>query len=279
MSALPDWLVERAALDEVPAASRDRLERADQRELQQRIAGLRAENEAEMAAYPAAQAILLIESRAADESKRRAARRRQVQLRWVGILGTAMAAAAVLLVLGKHDVSHPPTEAPVAAPEGDPIDITRAKGPTRLLAFRQVGDRAEQLVQDSVVRAGDLIQLSYNAGGKPYGVIASIDGAGVVTLHFPASEDARPEGTALAKRPTALPNAYVLDDAPRFERFFFITDDSPIDVSDTLAALRTFAARTDSATAKPDLPPGRGGWALRLRKPDHSSPTREERHD
>jgi len=272
MSSLPDWLVERAALDEVPAASRDRLERADQRELDERIAALRAENEAELAAYPAEQALLLIESRAADESKRRAARRRQVQLRWVGLIGTAAAAAVVLLVLGNRGVSGTQTE-----PPGE--EVTRVKGPSRLLAFRQVGDRAERLTQDALVHAGDLIQLSYNAGGKPYGVIASIDGAGVVTLHFPASKDAPAEATALAKQQTALPNAYALDDAPRFERFFLITSDTPIDVSKTLAQLRKFALRPDSATAVLDLPAGRGGWALRLRKPDRSSPTREDRHD
>lgn len=279
MSSLPDWLVERAALDEVPATSRDRIERADQHELNERIAALRAENDAELAAYPAKQALVLIENRAAAESKRRAARRRNVQLRWMGILGTAAAAAVILLMVGKHDVSGTPTEAQLGETEGNTLDITRAKGPSRLVAYRQDGEHAELLRQDTLVRAGDLIQLRYNAGGKRYGMIASIDGAGVVTLHFPAAEDAPAEATALAKQPTSLPNAYSLDDAPRFERFFFITADSPIDVSQTLAALRTFAARTDSATAPPDLRAGQGGWSLRLRKPDHSSPTREDRHD
>ena len=33
MTSLPDWLVERAALDEVPATSRDRIDRADPQEM------------------------------------------------------------------------------------------------------------------------------------------------------------------------------------------------------------------------------------------------------
>lgn len=273
MSSLPDWLVERAALDEVPAASKGRIERADRHELEERIAALRAENDAELAAHPAAESLALIESRAAAEAKRRASHRRSVQLRWFGLMGTAAAAAIVLVLVNSRGVTQ--TQAPIE--EGQ--EITRVKGPSRLLAFRQVGERAERLDQDTLVKAGDLVQLRYNAGGKGYGVIASIDGAGVVTLHYPAAEDAPPEATALAKQPTSLPNGYVLDDAPRFERFFFITADSPMDVPQTLAALRNFAARADSASARPDLPRGQGGWSLRLRKPDHPSPTREDRHD
>jgi len=143
------------------------------------------------------------------------------------------------------------------------------KGAARLLAFRQIGAQVEQLEQDALVRADDLIQLRYNGGGKGYGVIASVDGAGVVTLHHPASEDAPPEATALAPRPTALPHAYALDDAPRFERFFFITADSPIDLPQSLASLRALAQRADSATASLELPAGLRQWSLRLRKPDH----------
>jgi hypothetical protein len=64
-------------------------------------------------------------------------------------------------------------------------------------------------------------------------LIASIDGAGVVTLHYPANADAPALATALAQKPTSLPQAYVLDDAPQFERFFFITSEDPIEVAPT----------------------------------------------
>jgi len=99
-------------------------------------------------------------------------------------------------------------------------------------------------------------------------VIASLDGAGVVTLHFPAAEDAPPAATALGAESAALPHAYALDDAPRFERFFFITADEPIDLPQSLAALRALAHREDSADASLELPAGQNQWSLRLRKPD-----------
>jgi hypothetical protein len=156
-------------------------------------------------------------------------------------------------------------------------EVTRVKGSARLLAFRQIGEHAQRLEQDALVKAGDIVQLRYNAGGRGYGVIASIDGAGVVTLHYPASDAAPAEATALAPKLTALPHAYELDDAPSFERFFFITADAPIDVQQTLAALRVLASKSDGATAPLELSRKLHQWSLRLRKPERQS--NEDRHD
>ena len=243
MKTLPDWLVERAALDEVPTASRARLEQAAPGELTARVNALREDNARELAAYPAGPAIAQIEARL----RRRPRRRRTVA--WLAPL--VVAAAAVLLVVMRHT--------PVQEPE-----TTRVKGTARLLVFKQVGDQAERLDADDVVRAGDVIQVRYNAGGARYGVIASIDGSGGVTLHFPAAEDA-PTDTAPGTR--TLPEAFALDDAPRFERFFFVTANEPLDTQATLDALRALARRGDAADAVLDLPSGIHQASLRLRKP------------
>ncbi|HEY6179409.1 MAG TPA: hypothetical protein VIX73_33370, partial [Kofleriaceae bacterium] len=176
-----------------------------------------------------------------------------------GLLGLVTCMAAALVVVKLNE--------PPATPQGE---STRAKGPPRLLAFRHAGEQAERLDQDAIVRAGDVIQLRYKAEGQSYGVIASVDGAGVVTLHYPLREDAPPQATAVTET-AALPNAYSLDDAPRFERFFFVTASGPIDVQRTLAALRALGQRDDSATAVLDLPAGMRQWSLRLRKPDRTS--------
>ncbi len=264
MTSLPDWLVERAALDEVAPTSRGRVERADPRELAERIAALRADNAAELASHPAGPAVAQIEARIAAEATQLAARRRRRRIGLIGAMTSAAAVAAVVLVIAR------PVPGGSVAPSVEPPETTRVKGAARLLAFRQAGDRVEQLDQDALVRAGDLIQLRYNAGGHSHGVIASVDGAGAVTLHHPAREDAPPEATALAAKTTALPHAYALDDAPRFERFFFITAGGPIDLQQSLAALRALAQRPDSATASPELPAGLHQWSLRLRKADRS---------
>jgi hypothetical protein len=271
MMSLPDWLVERAALDEVAPASRDRIERADPRELADRVAALHNDNAAELARYPASLQVAQIEARIATEARQRAERRRRRRLGWLGVATSAAAVLVVARFVPERTATDTPPRAGVTQGDG-----TRVKGVARLVAFRQAGEQVERLAEDTVVHAGEVIQLRYNAGGQRFGVIASVDGAGVVTLHFPLREDAPPEATAVSPETTTLPNAYALDDAPRFERFFFITANDPVDVPQTLAALRALARREDRATASPELPAGLRPWSLRLRKPDrtttHESP-------
>lgn len=266
MTSLPDWLVERAALDEVPTGSRARLDAADPRELADRIAALRADNTRELAAYPPGPAVAQI--RAAATQQRTSKRRIQAV-----VLGVATSVAAVLVVVHFANPHAAPASAHVA--DGDDAGV-RVKGRARLTAFRRVGDQAEQLAPDTLCQAGDVIQLRYNAGGKPYGVIASLDGAGVVTLHYPASEDAPPEATKVAPQTTSLPHAYALDDAPKFERFFFLTANQPIDLQQSLQALHALAQQSDAADAPLELPADVRQWSLRIRKPETRH---EDRHD
>lgn len=259
MTSLPDWLVERAALDEVPAAAKHRLDADGTAELDRRVAALRDDNARELAGYPAGPAVAQIMTRVNATPRRSHALRNS-------IFGIATAAVATLAVV--HFQKPRPTEVAITDDDDGGGDGVRAKGKARLVAFRQVGDQAEQLEQDAMCKQGDVIQLRYNAGGRHYGVIASVDGAGVVTLHYPLSEDAPPEATAVGAGTLALPHAYELDDAPRFERFFIITSQQPIDLAQSLAALHTLAVRDDSADAKLELPHGLHQASLRLRKPD-----------
>jgi hypothetical protein len=272
--SLPDWLVERAALDEVPPASRDRIAAASPGELAGRVAALRDNTAAELEHHPPGPAVAEIESQVAAERRRRRAEQRRRRMGWLG-LATSAAAVLVVARLGAgRGVVEPPTGEPpprAVSPDED----TRVKGPPRLLAFRRVGQQIEQLKQNAVVRAGDVIQLRYKPAGQSYGVIASVDGAGVVTLHYPLREDAPPQATAMAADATMLPNAYALDDAPGFERFFFVTASGPLDVRATLSAVRSLARRDDSATASLALPDGLQQWSLLLRKPDRSSTNHE----
>lgn len=273
MTSLPDWLVERAALDEVPPASRERIARAEPSELAARVTALRDDNAAELAAHPAGPAVAQLEARLAAQARQRAETQR-VRRRRAGWLAAAAASAAAVLLVVRPGTERTPTDEGGRGGVEDG-DGTRVKGTPRLVAFRHAGDGVERLEQDAVVRAGDVIQLRYNAGGKGFGVIASVDGAGVVTLHYPLREDAPPQATAVAAETTTLPNAYALDDAPGFERFFFITASGPVDVQQALGALRALAGRQDSATAVPELPAGMRQWSLRLRKAEPSSTNQE----
>ncbi|MDE2832664.1 MAG: hypothetical protein OXN20_21310, partial [Gemmatimonadota bacterium] len=64
------------------------------------------------------------------------------------------------------------------------------------------------------------------------GVIVSVDGRGTVTRHLPAS------GTSAVRLiqgdPVPLDYSYELDDAPKWERFYFLTADASFDVRDVV---------------------------------------------
>lgn len=136
--------------------------------------------------------------------------------------------------------------------QGTPTDGTRIKGEEtidmtkpNLIVYRQKNDLPELLKKGTTAKAGDLLQIGYVAGEQSHGVILSIDGNGVVTLHFP---DGKTQSTALEKKKKVLlQSAYELDDAPAFERFFFITSQSEIDVESVLAQVKKLAKHRDRA--------------------------------
>ncbi|HEY0840889.1 MAG TPA: ActD-like protein, partial [Vulgatibacter sp.] len=99
---------------------------------------------------------------------------------------------------------------------------------------------------------------------KRFGVIVSLDGAGAVTLHLPASGNA---SAALdAQGATPLPQAYELDDAPSFERFVLVASDSPFEVDTVLQAARTLVSGADAATSPLALPEGLEQTSVVVRK-------------
>ncbi len=125
---------------------------------------------------------------------------------------------------------------------------------TQLLVFRKNKDGVEMLADGSLSKAGDLLQLAYVAAQAPYGIILSIDGRGGVTLHYPEGD----ETTNLTQNQRVLlPHAIELDDAPGFERFFFLTSDSPISPADIIERARSLAADPGSARVeKLEVPEG-----------------------
>ncbi|MHA0111600.1 hypothetical protein ACXYUI_31585, partial [Klebsiella pneumoniae] len=66
--------------------------------------------------------------------------------------------------------------------------LLKGDGP-HLIVYRQAADAEGdvRLHSNDLANQGEVLQLRYAAGGFPYGIIVSVDGAGTVTLHFPAS--------------------------------------------------------------------------------------------
>jgi hypothetical protein len=179
-------------------------------------------------------------------------------LRRILLVSSAFAAALILFVLVRpsrinEGVSMEPREgeeySQAKGTEG--LDLSK----TQLLVYRKNNDRVEMLADGSLSKAGDLLQLAYVAARAPYGMILSIDGGGGVTLHYPSEEG---QATSLTQnKRVLLQNAIELDNAPGFERFFFLTSDSPIDPADIMEKAKSLAADPENArVAKLKLPKG-----------------------
>jgi hypothetical protein len=299
-SRVPDWLLERVALDQIPPGQADDLARrvAADPTAEARLAALRASNQEILAALPPAQVAAEVERRrrvadiaAASEATPERSRPRA----WLPAMGAMAAAAVLALAFLPRD--------PRGADQGDVVtglggaEDTRAKGDPHLVIHRKRGDEVERLGQGAAARAGDLLQIGYVAAGHTHGLILSIDGAGVVTLHHPIAPDAdttlpapaqgtpgpaAPGKPAPGKGVIELAHAYELDDAPAYERFFFITPahasgapattppgapEAAIDVALILDRAHALARNPAAARGAPlELPDSLQQWSFLLRK-------------
>jgi hypothetical protein len=210
---IPDLLLERYVLSELPASTTREVEHeiGVSPVVSERVEALLRSDEEIRQQYPSARFLRPV--------ARRRSRRAQV-------LAGALAAAVVALL--------------AVIPSLPVFDGTRIKGAGTagpgLSVFRRTPGGSERLADGAIGRAGDLLRVGYASAGRSYGVIVSIDGRGAVTLHLPPAGD---HAAALGQAPiTLLDTAYELDEAPRFERFYFITGARPFDVTPVVAATR-----------------------------------------
>lgn len=109
------------------------------------------------------------------------------------------------------------TQVAFAEPQSD----TRIKGlDARMEVWKKTDAGIVQLQDLDEVREGDEIQLRYAVPKKCFGLLFSMDGNGALTLHM---GDGVKAVELTPGKMNSLPFAYKLDDAPYFEKFFFVT--------------------------------------------------------
>lgn len=242
-----DWQLERYRLGELEGAESAHVEAelCRDRATHERLERLRADDERILREHPPrAVGAALRERLSAADRPRTPPRQGRALAAWLGTAAAVLVAATLLV--GRV-----------------PRPATRLKGlEPGLLVFRQGTQGADRLAPGAYVRAADVVQVAYQAAGKRYGVIVSLDGRGRVTRHLPR---AGAEAAALRSgAPVPLPDAYRLDDAPAFERFFFVTSEAPFAVEDVARAARRLGS---SAASSPlALPSGLGQSSFELRK-------------
>lgn len=233
------YLLELAAAGELPEEERRRVLDAAPRPADggDPLADLARDAAHTLARHPPERVAAEVTRRAAAAPRRR---------RWsfvVPVLATVAAALVAAVAVPRR------APAPLAATE----DGVRVKGlAPHLVVHRRTASGAELVAPGTPVRPGDLVQLGYVSAGRPYGAIVSLDGAGSVTRHWPVDG---PGAAALeAGREVVLPEAFRLDAAPRFERFFLVTSDRQFEVAPVLEAARALGARPDARDARLPLP-------------------------
>jgi hypothetical protein len=261
---VPDLILERYRLGELPRAEAEALERRlrDDAGLRARLQALERSDVEIRRRYPPAWLAERVRLRLAAPASKGPHPRPAFAWRWA--LPLAAAAAMVLLVLAPQLVS-PPSGKPAVRPPVVADSGNRIKGlKPALQLFRKTPDGSETLADGDPVRAGDLVRVGYQAAGRGFGVIVSIDGRGSVTVHLPVQGD---QAAALASGGIVLlDHAYQLDDAPRFERFHFVMAPAPFAVATVVDAARR-AATTAGAGELP-LSPSFEQATFLLRKGD-----------
>ncbi len=194
---------------------------------------------------------------------------------WIPMTALAAASLAVWFVVRTRPSASDAAQLPIDGPRGgsgallgDPTvdDVVRIKGDAAFMIDRSGAAGPERLGDGARVKAGDRLQLQYRAGESEQGVIVSIDGRAVATLHFPAEIDASPRLRLGGL--TALDHSYELDDAPGFERFFFVTaaPGVDLDLGAVMRAAQRLAASADAEYGALVLPSGHEYTSLRLDK-------------
>jgi hypothetical protein len=232
-TGVPDILLERYRLNELPNDEADRLAAllAHDSRLRERLAALEASDE---------------ELRGSGVPDRLEAGARQklagkAEARHGAVYWAVPVAAAIALVaISFARITAPSNGGSPAVRSTDGPDRIKGLEPA-LALYRRTAEGSETLADGAVARQGDLIRIGYRPAGHSYGAIVSIDGAGNVTMHLPPSGD---RAAALKHETTVLlDQAYELDDAPRWERFYFVAGESPFDVAPVMQAARDAAAK------------------------------------
>jgi len=256
-NGIPDLFIEKLLLGELPQGTKERLLKDP--DVQRRLEELKAENRRILEEYPPEEMAKVIRNRSRlsqSSGAVEAARVRPVEggapprrLNWFGAplrrLVPAAGFALLVLVGGLLLITRGPE---FFAPQGQGAEIRLKGGAPHLNVYMQTvaGDRL--LEQGDRVSEGTTLQVGYVSGASEYGAIVSIDGRGAVTLHFPLSavtgQSLEGEGEVL------LPFAYTLDDAPDFERFFFVVSGRPFSVETVLEAAEKLAEKPETAKSQ-----------------------------
>jgi len=251
-NGIPDLFIEKLLLDELPQSTKERLLKDPT--VQRRLEELKEENRKILEDYPPEEMVKAIRNRErwGRQTEQAQAARLRPQGKRLGGQGAPIrrlipVASFALLVLvgGLLLITRGPA---FFSPQSQGAETRLKGGAAHLNVYMKTDAGARLLEEGARVSEGTTLQIGYVAGRNEYGVIVSIDGRGEVTLHFPLSavtgQVLEGEGEVL------LPFAYTLDDAPDFERFFFVVSEKPFSVETVLEAAEVLSVKPEAAKSQ-----------------------------
>ena len=232
---IPDWKLERFLTGDLPEEEMNKLRELEANDalFANRVKMLREDNKAILSKLPFETLAANLGTGAAGSAAKIAAKN-AVRFTLVKFAAAAMFVFAVALVaffaqsetsvmnerVGSDVASvggSQNTQVALAENESD----TRIKGlDARMEVWKKTPAGIVQLNDLDSVGEGDEIQLRYAVPEKCFGLLFSMDGNGALTLHM--GDGVKAIELAPGKM-NSLPFAYKLDDAPYFEKFFFVT--------------------------------------------------------
>ncbi|MBU1240934.1 hypothetical protein KKF84_06075 [Myxococcota bacterium] len=257
---VPDLLLEQYLLGELPKEKAEALAGllAGDEALEARLEALRHDDEAILVSYPPRVIVHKIQERTENARGNFPGGQRMARMAFVSLSLVLISVVGAWYFSRSSDGTQEPRFTP--GNPGTVVGTTRIKGSDSLMVFLKTSGSAVRLHDRQAVSAGDVIELQYRSPLK-HGVVLSVDGRGAVTLHFPRSPK---QSTSLAQRPA--PRAYELDDAPRFERFIFITSHGPLPVEALLKRARKAGDLMSGDPLFGDLPGVEGEVSVLLMK-------------
>lgn len=234
---ISDYYLERYVLGELPVEEKEEISRlaSNNPELQAAISEIIVSNQEILEFYPPHTIKAALVAQNSETSKR------PFSLKFILTISSAAALLFLILIFPlkrqESNELYSNSEEEVTLVKGiASVDLSQ----TQLLVYRKLQDRVELLKDGEIAQAGDLLQLAYVSAEGTYGMIFSIDGRGLITLHFPEHKG---DSTKLeSHKQFLLSNAIELDDAPGFERFFFLTSEYPFNVNSILKEAQSIAA-------------------------------------
>lgn len=251
---IPDWKLEKYLTGDLPAEEMHEIRKMEATDeiFANRVKMLREDNAAILKKLPfekLSEKIAMMPGR----SNAGAGNTVRVNFKLVKLAAAAVLVLAVVTValFSQRSLSEQNTqlmEVAMADVSGD--DGLRIKGmDARMEVWKKTGDSAVQMENLGEAREGDEIQLRYAVAEKCFGLLFSMDGNGTITMHMGH------ENRAVELEPgkmTTLPFAYKLDNAPKFEKFFFLTskDEFELNAGDIDASLKQEGVKAVSLTLR-----------------------------